>query len=194
MEDPWNSSNTSLREWRLFLYEGDARTDSNSLTLVRVCISLTQVASGVEARVDFFWELKPNTYYTIRILGRTGYASRVRLRLYERGNAPSVGHDPTTLPASHQLGTLAFAPTYTIWDNWSCAARIAQNHCGALTPTDTIGGFDLALYYTFTLAGLTHLYVDAWTPWWWYYCMGDIRFRFFQTILPVDCGGGSFRA
>jgi len=192
MEDPWNSSNSSLREWRLFLYEGDARTDSNSLTLVRGCISLTQGASGVEARVDFLCELKPNTYYTIRILGRTGYANQVRLRLYERGNASSVGHDPTALPASHQLGTLAFGPTYTIWDNWSCEARIAQNHCGALTPTDTISGFDLALYYTFTLSGPAHLYVDAWTPWWWYYCMGDIRFRFFQTTLPVDCGGGSF--
>jgi len=110
MEDPWNSSNSSLREWRLFLYEGDARTDPNSLTLVRGCIPLTQGASGVEARVDFLCELKPNTYYTIRLLGRTGYASRVRLRLYERGNAPSVGHDPTALPASHQLGTLAFGP------------------------------------------------------------------------------------
>jgi PKD repeat protein len=192
MEDPWNSSNSSLREWRLFLYEGDARTDPNSLTLVRGCIPLTQGASGVEARVDFLCELKPNTYYTIRILGRTGYASRVRLRLYERGNAPSVGHDPTALPASHQLGTLAFGPTYTIWDNWSCAARIAQNHCGTLTPTDTIDGFDLALYYTFTLSGPAHLYVDDWTPWSWYYCIGDIRFRLFQTTLPVDCGGGSF--
>jgi hypothetical protein len=93
---------------------GDARTDSNSLTLARGCISLMQGASGVEARVDFLCELKPNTYYTIRILGRTGYANRVRLRIYERGNASSVGHDPTALPASHQLGTLAFGPTYTI--------------------------------------------------------------------------------
>jgi hypothetical protein len=160
-EDPWNSTETTPREWRVFLYQGDARTDPNSLTLIEGCIPFQQVGSWAFPQHDFLCQLQPNTYYTIRILYRTNYSGNVRLQLFERGEGPSIGTNPSTLPASHQFGVLSMGPTYTAYDNWSCNARISLNRCGNLTPTDTINGRDLALYYTFTITGQVHVYLSS---------------------------------
>jgi PKD repeat protein len=160
-EDPWNSTETTPREWRVFLYQGDARTDPNSLTLIEGCIPFQQVGSRPFPQHDFLCQLQPNTYYTIRILYRTNYSGNVRLQLFERGEGPSIGTNPSTLPASHQFGVLSMGPTYTAYDNWSCNARISLNHCGNLTPTDTINDRDLALYYTFTITGQVHVYLSS---------------------------------
>ncbi|MCX7607333.1 MAG: hypothetical protein N2170_08750, partial [Bacteroidia bacterium] len=190
-EDPWNSSNAAPREWRLFLYQGNALTDSAAgLLLLQGCIPLVQNNSSTAARYDWLCQLQPNTYYSIKILGRTDYANRVRLRLYERGSQTALSYNPVGIPATHQLGTLAFGPTYTVGDFWSCQSRITPNPCGTLgstvTPDDTIGDFDLALYYTFTLSGAAHVRLWHSNPWWWYYCMGTVRFRVFQGSPPVD--------
>ena len=190
-EDPWNSSNPTPREWRLFVYQGNALTDSASGLIPLVsCVPMVQSSAGVPPRYDFLCQLQPNTYYTIRILGRTDYANRVRLRLYERGSQLSLSPDPLTIPSSHNLGTLAFGPTYTIADFWSCGARLGAHTCGGLgttlTPDDTIGDFDLALYYTFTLSGAAHVRLWHTNPWWWYYCMGTVRFRVFQGVPAVE--------
>jgi hypothetical protein len=107
---------------------------------------------------------KPNTYYTIRILGPHGLCeSKGSLAAFSsEGKGPSSGTRPVhTLPASHQFGVLSMGPTYTVYDNWSCNARISLNHCGNLTPTDTINGRDLALYYTFTITGQVHVYLSS---------------------------------
>jgi PKD repeat protein len=160
-EDPWNSTETTPREWRVFLYQGDARTDPNSLTLIEGCIPFQQVGSRPFPQHDFLCQLQANTYYTIRILYRTDYSGNVRLQLFERGEGPSIGTNPSTLPASHQFGVLSMGPTYTVYDNWSCNARISLNRCGNLTPTDTINGRDLALYYTFTITGQVHVYLSS---------------------------------
>jgi len=160
-EDPWNSTETTPREWRVFLYQGDARTDPNSLTLIEGCIPFQQVGSWAFPQHDFLCQLQPNTYYTIRILYRTNYSGNVRLQLFERGEGPSIGTNPSTLPASHQFGVLSMGPTYTAYDKWSCNARISLNRCGNLTPTDTINGRDLALYYTFTITGQVHVYLSS---------------------------------
>jgi hypothetical protein len=160
-EDPWNSTETTPREWRVFLYQGDARTDPNSLTLIEGCIPFQQVGSWAFPQHDFLCQLQPNTYYTIRILYRSNYSGNVRLQLFERGEGPSIGTNPSTLPASHQFGVLSMGPTYTAYDNWSCNARISLNRCGNLTPTDTINGRDLALYYTFTITGQVHVYLSS---------------------------------
>ncbi len=198
-EDPWNSSNPTPREWRLFVYQGNALTDSASgLTPLVSCVPLVQSSASVPARYDFLCQLQPNTYYTIRILGRTNYANRVRLRLYERGSQPSLSPNPLTIPSTHNLGTLAFGPTYTIADFWSCGARLGSNTCAGLgttvTPDDTIGDFDLALYYTFTLSGAAHVRLWHTNPWWWYYCMGTVRFRVFQGVPAVNGCNLSLRA
>ena len=192
MEDPWNSANTQPREWRLFLYKGNALTDSGSasFTLIEGCIPLIQNSNAVPARRDWLCQLEPNSYYSIKILGRTGYGNRVRLRLYERGSGPAVSPNPLTIPPTHNLGTLSSGPTYTVSDYWSCESRISQNICGSLgsniTPDDTIGGFDLALYYTFTLSGAAHVYFSASNLWSYYYCAGTTQFRIFQGNPTTD--------
>ncbi|MDW8417674.1 MAG: PKD domain-containing protein, partial [Bacteroidia bacterium] len=191
MEDPWNSSNPSPREWRLFIYQGNALTDSASgLTLIQGCIPMVQNNSSTSARYDILCQLQPNTYYSIKILGRTSYSNRVRLRLYERGSQPAISYNPLSIPTTHQLGTLSFGPTYTVSDFWGCQSRIANNPCSAfgsaVTPDDTIGDFDLALYYTFTLTGAAHVRFWYSHPWWWWYCMGTVRFRIFEGTPAVN--------
>ncbi|MCS7152364.1 MAG: PKD domain-containing protein [Bacteroidia bacterium] len=184
-EDPWDNTDPSPREWRLFLYQGNALTDSAAgLTLIQGCIPLIQNNSTTSARYDWLCQLQPNTYYSIKILGRTTYANRVRLRLYERGSQPPISYNPLTIPITHQLGALTFGPTYTVNDYWGCQSRISSSPCGGLgssvTPDDTIGDFDLALYYTFTLSGAAHVRFWYSEPWGWYYCMGGVRFRIFE--------------
>ncbi|MDW8014401.1 MAG: PKD domain-containing protein [Bacteroidia bacterium] len=191
VEDPWNTSNPSPREWRLFLYQGNALTDSAAgLVLITGCISLIQPNGTTPARADWLCQLQPNTYYSLKILGRTGYANQIRLRLYERGSQPALSANPLLIPPSHHLGTLTFGPTYSLIDYWSCQSRISSNPCLAfgspVTPDDTIQDFDLALYYTFTLDGAAHVQLWYSHPWSYYYCMGTVQFRIFQGNTSVD--------
>ncbi|GIV25102.1 MAG: hypothetical protein KatS3mg026_0794 [Bacteroidia bacterium] len=183
-EEPWNSGNTTPRTFRISLYQGDVRTnDSLSLTPVQTCINRTQTTPGEWLNVEFYC-LQPNTWYSIQILYPTDYEGNVRLRLYERGTAPALGYHPTSLPASHQLGSLSGGADVSRTDYWACQAYISANPCPTLAPAtpSTIHGYQLALYYTFSLPAAADVDFDHWTP-----CGGyDMRVRIFSGNSMVD--------
>ncbi|MGQ9863443.1 MAG: PKD domain-containing protein, partial [Bacteroidia bacterium] len=182
-ETPWDNTNSNPRTWRINLYKGDARTDSAGLILVDSCINLMQYTSGVPAERDYMCLLEPNTWYSIQILYPTTYFGNMRLRLYERGIGPTASPNPNTIPSTHNLGTLGFG-TYNFSDVLACNARIALNRCGTIAGADTIDGYDLNLWYKFTLSAAVDVRFQYSIPWWW--GGPTLRFRLFSGDPAVD--------
>ncbi len=180
-EDPWNSGNTSPRQFLVSLYKGDVRTnDSLSLVPVRTCVTFTQTGGGQWPSTAFLCSLEPNTWYSIQVLYRTEYGGNVRIHLHERGTAPAVGYNPTNLPATHQLGSLSGGADVSRTDYWSCEAHISRNVCPSMAPPGMPDS--LALYYTFSLPAPSDVVFEHTTP-----CgSGWMRVRIFSGNSVAD--------
>ena len=186
-ENPWNSSNNTPRDWRIFIYEGDARTDSINLPKIDSCVAMTQTGNYNYSYLDKICELKPNTTYSVKVLYPTDYYGNMEMRIWERGANATISPNPTTIPSSHQLGVLTNGPTYTINDYFACNSLIKYNKCGSVVPTDTInsggGNYDLSFWFTFELSTATDVNFNTY----YYSSQPGVRYRIFAGDVTTDC-------
>ncbi len=186
-EDPWQTGLSGTRNWQMIIYEGNAQTDSVNLPKVDSCVLFSQSSASNEPYRDLLCKLNPNTTYSIKILYPTEYGGNMRLRMWERGAQATASPNPTTIPSTHQLGTLTNGPTYSITDVFACNSFIGNNLCGTVAPTDTInsGGtnYDLNIWYTFTIATAVDVNIStAYSS-----SQPSVRYRIFQGDVTTNC-------
>lgn len=185
-ENPYNALDANPRNWGYVLYEGNSQVDSTGLIVVDACKTLTQTNASQYGTTFYPCDLNPNTTYSIQLLYPTDYFGTVNTRIYERGLGLTQSPDPTSIPASHQLGVISPGSNITVSDVFACNALMSNNLCGTVVPDSFVTGgyeYDLNIWTTFELSQDMHMYF--WSQLFEY--SPNIYFRIYQG--DVTTGG-----
>ena len=156
------------------LYEGDAKSNSNKLSLVdgcrvfqNICYEYNQYFyCDANFNQTYKCKLKPNTTYSIQLFFHKDADYTLDVNANVEGQKPGMAYDVKNLPSAYQLGTLNNGSVRVV-DNLGCNSIIPAGTCastynGAYVDTFVRGiingvkqvqidTFDLNSWFTFTI-------------------------------------------
>jgi len=183
----WNNAGDKVIGYKL--YEGDAMSDPNALTLIDGCDSLISNGYNADYRRYGCGVLTPNTAYTVQLFFDTAFHEEsVRLAIAYEGTDTTHAPFPvlSQVPAGNQLGILPANTAVTGIDYFACNSRHVLHPCGDALP-DTGFLFDnkhykLSTFYTFELSTISNLTVNSDVG-----CYDNAVISLYQGNLNANC-------